>query len=248
VVVVVLLVAVLLAGLRRASTGGRSIERHRRAMDALDELSKRNQASWPGEALTPVPPALTSVALTPGQPPQTARGHFWGAAGGDGGFFQTPRRFVPITLMVAAVLTAAGLALAESIHSPQVIRQGTPHSPGPTGTSVPAASSSSTTLPATTTSSTPPPNTTSGLVLEALSPGAGSAGQQVTLSGSGFIGAHGYIAATFDGVVVPTRCPSEQTCIVTIPAGHSGDATVRLRTSTGESNALVFRFEPSHVS
>jgi hypothetical protein len=47
---------------------------------------------------------------------------------------------------------------------------------------------------------------------------------------------------------VPTRCPTEQTCIVTIPAGHSGEATVRLRTSAGESNPLVFRFEPSHVA
>jgi hypothetical protein len=247
VIVVVLLVAVLLAGLRRASTGGRSIERHRRAMDALDELSRRNQANWHGEALTPVP-VLTSVASTPGQPSPPARGHFWHAAGGDGGWFQTPRRFVPITLMIAAALTAGGLALAETIHSPQVVRQGVSRPPNPSSTSAPAAPSSSTTLPATTTSSTPPPKATSGLVLEALAPGVGSAGQQVTLSGSGFIGAHGYIAATFDGVVVPTRCPSAQTCIVTIPAGHSGEATVRLRTSTGESNALVFRFEPSHVS
>jgi hypothetical protein len=47
---------------------------------------------------------------------------------------------------------------------------------------------------------------------------------------------------------VPTRCPTEQTCIVTIPAGGSGEATVRLRTSAGESNPLVFRFEPSHVA
>lgn len=237
-----------MAGLRRASGGGRSIERHRRAMDALDELSKRNQANWHGEALAPVPPALTSVALTPAEPSPPVRGHFWSAAGGDGGWFRTPRRFVPITLMIAAVLTAAGLALAESIHSPQVIRQGTSHPPNPTSTSAPAASSSSTTLPATTTPSAPPPKATSGLVLEALSPGAGSAGQQITLSGSGFIGAHGYIAATFDGVVVPTRCPTEQTCIVTIPAGGSGEATVRLRTSAGESNPLVFRFEPSHVA
>jgi hypothetical protein len=155
---------------------------------------------------------------------------------------------VPITLVIVAVLAAAGLALAEGIHSPRVIRQGTPHSSNPRGTPTRTASTPSTTLPGTTMPSVSPRHATSGLVLEALSPGVGRAGQQITLSGSGFVGANGYIAATFDGVVVPTRCPTEQTCFATTPAGGSGEATVRLRTSAGESNPLVFRFEPSHVS
>jgi hypothetical protein len=220
-------------------------------MVALDELSKRNQASWHVEAFTAVQPAPTGVELKPGQPSPLARRHFWPAASDVGGRFQSPRRFVPIALIAAAVLTAAGLALVEGIHSPQRIGQGTP-SPTPRTATPAAASSPSTTLPGTTLPATALPaaarsNAASGLVLEALSPGTGSAGQQITLSGSGFVGANGYIAATFDGVVVPTRCPTEQTCLVTAPAGGSGEATVRLRTSAGESNALVFHFEPSHV-
>jgi hypothetical protein len=151
------------------------------------------------------------------------------------------------------VLTAAGLAIAESTHSPQLIPQGAPNSPNPGSTAPRAAASSSTTLPATTFPATtlpsaPRSNATSGLVLSALSPGSGTAVQQITLSGSGFIGVNGYIAATFDGVVVPTRCPTEQTCLVTTPASGSGEATVRLRTSTGESNSLLFHYESSHVS
>jgi hypothetical protein len=248
VVVVVLLVAVVLAGLRRASGGGRSIERHRRAMEALDELSRRNQANWQGYAPTPLHPELTAVGLQPDQSRLSVGPHLFRPAVDTGGRFQTPRRLVPIALTVVAVLTAVGLAVAESIHSPQAVRQGSPHASSPGTTPAPAASSPSTTLPATTVASVPPAKTSSGLVLEALSPGAGSAGQQVTLSGSGFIGAHGYIAATFDGVVVPTRCPTEQTCFATTPARGSGEATVRLRTSAGESNPLVFRFESSHVS
>jgi hypothetical protein len=221
-------------------------------MVALDELSKRNQASWHVEAFTSVHPAPTGAGPEPGQPSLSARRLLGTAAADVGGRFQSPRRFVPITLIVVAVLIAAGLALAEGIHSPQVIRQGTPQSPKPRTTSPAAASNPSTTLPGTTLPGTaghsaPRSNATSGLVLESLSPGVGSAGQRITLSGSGFIGANGYIAATFDGVVAPTRCPTEQTCFVTTPAG-SGEATVRLRTSAGESNSLIFHFEPSHVS
>ena len=221
-------------------------------MVALDELSKRNQASWHVEAFTPAPPAPTSAVPKSGQPSPWARRHLWPVAADAGGRFQSPRRFVPITLIVVAVLTAAALALADGIHSPQAVRQGTPRSPEPRTTSPVAASNPSTTLPGTTLPGTtlpsaPRSNATSGLVLQALSPGIGSPGQQITLSGSGFMGANGYIAATFDGAVVPTRCPTEQTCFVTIPAG-SGEATVRLRTSAGESNSLVFHFESSRVS
>jgi hypothetical protein len=217
-------------------------------MVALDELSRRNQTNWHGGSLTSVYPAPSGVGLQPDLPPASTRGRPFRPAVERGGRFQTSRRVVPIALMIAAVLTAGGLALAEGIHSPQQLRQGTPRPPSQGTAPAPAVSSTSTTISATTVSSAPPPNANSGLVLQALSPGVGSAGQQITLSGSGFIGTDGYIAATFDGVVVPTRCPTEQTCFVTTPARGSGEATVRLRTSAGESNSLVFRFESSHVS
>src|SRR5580700_5306261 len=120
-------------------------------MVALDELSKRNQASWHVEAFTPVPPAPTGVGPKPDEPSPLARRHLWPSASDDGGrFFQSPRRFAPIALIAAAVLTAAGLAIAESTHSPQLIPQGAPNSPNPRSSAPGAAVSSSTTLPGTT--------------------------------------------------------------------------------------------------
>jgi len=80
------------------------------------------------------------------------------------------------------------------------------------------------------------------LALAALSPAAASAGASVTISGTGFIGTNGYVAATFNGRVVPTRCPSEERCIATVPAGLSGSVTVRLQTASGRSNGLTFRY------
>jgi hypothetical protein len=217
-------------------------------MVALDDLSKRNQPGWHGEAPISVLPVVSGVGMNVDHPPPSTRRRLSSAAIEVRARFRTPGRLVPIALIVAAVLTAAGLALAESIHSPEVDRQGSSGGSTPGATPAPAASSSSTTSPATTVPSTPRRTAIPGLVLASLSPGIGSAGQQITLSGSGFIGAGGYIAATFDGVVVPTRCPSEQTCLVTTPARGSGEVTVRLRTSAGESNPLVFRIEPSRVS
>jgi hypothetical protein len=163
--------------------------------------------------------------------------------------------FATAVLVLALVGVGVGVALTSSsgpsrLSAAPPSRVSSGH-PGRRGIA-PRSTSSTTTSSTSTTTSTTVPSTTSSttvvrsgsgtLALAALSPDAATAGESVTLSGSGFIGAHGYVAATFDGRVVPTRCPSEEMCIATVPAGLSGSVTVRLQTASGSSNGLSFRY------
>lgn len=94
---------------------------------------------------------------------------------------------------------------------------------------------------ASTTTSTTPSGATP--VVQALVPATGHAGDQVTVEGSGFFSANGQVFVTFDGTVVPTRCPSEERCIATVPppAGRSA-AVVEVRTTAASSNSVEFRY------
>jgi hypothetical protein len=82
-----------------------------------------------------------------------------------------------------------------------------------------------------------------------MAPAAGSAGQSLTLTGTGFFSAGGHIEVTFGGTAAPTVCPTRSTCIVTVPApGPSGGPStggpqtvpVVIRTDSGTSNSLAF--------
>jgi hypothetical protein len=163
------------------------------------------------------------------------------------------RRLVPVAVVAVTVLAivGAGVALVSSSgpsrHSAAPLsRVSSEHPARPRAvarsTSSATTPSTSTTTPFTTSSTTVVSSGSGTLALAALSPDAATAGKSVTLSGSGFIGANGYVAATFDGRVVPTRCPSDEMCIATVPAGLSGSVTVRLQTTSGRSNGLTFRY------
>jgi len=80
-------------------------------------------------------------------------------------------------------------------------------------------------------------------VLSSLSPASGGAGQSVTISGTNFLSSTGQIVAQFEGQSAPTSCPDATTCTVTVPTlAGQGDVPVTLTTSSGTSNALIFRY------
>ncbi|MDA8268568.1 MAG: IPT/TIG domain-containing protein [Actinomycetota bacterium] len=84
-------------------------------------------------------------------------------------------------------------------------------------------------------------------MISALSPSSGVAGETVTVTGQDFFSADGRIVVRFGGVVVPTRCPDQSTCVVTVPAAVVAGApppavAVTLTTDAGMSNALAFRY------
>lgn len=127
--------------------------------------------------------------------------------------------------LVVMHLRPGGLGAAPSSARPGAQRRG------------PAGSST------TTTSTTA--GGSSGPTITALDPPQGSAGRSVTIRGRGLFSANGSIVVTFEGRVALTRCPTEQRCIATVPTAPHGSfvATVRVRTASGLSNALAFRYD-----
>jgi hypothetical protein len=104
-------------------------------------------------------------------------------------------------------------------------------------------SHSSTTRP-TTTTTLPSAVGAGNLAISALEPPTGASGIQVTIVGSGLFGPGGYVAATFAGSIVPTSCPNETKCVVTVPPAATGTtAIVRIETHGGTSNGLLFRYQ-----
>jgi hypothetical protein len=79
--------------------------------------------------------------------------------------------------------------------------------------------------------------------LGALGPAEGRPGVTVTLVGSGFLSRDGRIVATFGSEPAPTRCPSQDRCLVTVPPGRPGSTVVvRVHTASGTSTGLPFSF------
>jgi len=99
-------------------------------------------------------------------------------------------------------------------------------------------------LPRPVPTSTLPSSVGAGdLVISSLEPATGSSGAQVTIIGSHLFGPGGYLAATFNGSPVPTRCPSESECTAVAPPASPGHtATVRVETHIGISNGLTFHY------
>lgn len=84
-------------------------------------------------------------------------------------------------------------------------------------------------------------------VLSSISPRTGRPGQTVTLSGRGFFSTDGVVITTFVGHPAPTRCPTRERCLVTVPRKPSGSYSVSLHTESGASNALSFTIVPTLV-
>ena len=135
-------------------------------------------------------------------------------------------------------LTLVVVALAAATVTLGVIRHhGSPAPPQASPPVRPAGRAGSGT---TTTSSIP---SGPGPTITALDPSTGSAGQSVTIEGSGLFSADGQVAAYFNGQVVPTTCPSQTSCTATVPAGAPGPETVTVSTDAGTSNGLTFTYQ-----
>ena len=140
----------------------------------------------------------------------------------------------------------AGTAAGSSAPGSSLASQGA-NAPAPTRT---AASSFVASAPAG------PPT------VSALQPAHGQAGQQVVISGTGFLSPNGVITAYFGAVTAPTSCSSPTTCTVTVPpplpsgpagapsgSGSASAATgpgvsvsVTVVTDSGRSNPVSFTY------
>ncbi len=149
-----------------------------------------------------------------------------------------------------AVLCAAGLILLHA--DPSWFTGLRSSSAGEAGGALPggagrrpgrtATTSSSTSAPAPGTSAPAEGSGSGRPVIVSISPANAAAGQQVTISGSGFHSANGIIVAYFGLSKASTRCPSYDRCVATAPAGLSGTVDVRVRTDAGVSNSASFSY------
>jgi hypothetical protein len=152
---------------------------------------------------------------------------------------------------VMLVLAAGGVIVNASFRHPASPHAGrtTSRRAGANTTTVPPRTeplSSTTTTSTTSTTSTTVPTSALGIgtiALAAVSPDSATAGASVTFFGTGFVASSGYLVATFNGRLAPTRCSNEERCVVTVPAGLSGSVTVRLQSASAKSNALLFRYD-----
>lgn len=80
-------------------------------------------------------------------------------------------------------------------------------------------------------------------MIAALTPANGVAGQGIEIAGANFLSSSGQIVATFNGHVVPTSCPAQSTCTVTVPTLPGvNSAQVVITTSAGPSNPATFTY------
>lgn len=119
---------------------------------------------------------------------------------------------------------------------------------GPSNTGGPPASSS------TTNTTNPPSNSTTSAAaangkpaVAAITPDTGAAGQTVKLSGSGFFSSNGRITVMFGHTQAGVNCPSQTSCVVTVPAASSASPSapvaVTVSTTGGTSSPVQFTYK-----
>ncbi len=85
-----------------------------------------------------------------------------------------------------------------------------------------------------------------GPALTAISPAAGVAGQEVTLSGRNLVSSNGVIVVRFGATQARVVCPTQTTCQATVPSqvftGSSRATTVTLSTDRATSKPVVFTY------
>lgn len=81
-------------------------------------------------------------------------------------------------------------------------------------------------------------------MLVSIVPGQGAGGSVVVVHGRNFFSRNGLIVAHVDGRPVPTSCPAQTSCDVTIPhlSRSAGTVPVTITTSSGTSNTLFFHY------
>ncbi len=80
--------------------------------------------------------------------------------------------------------------------------------------------------------------------LLSLVPATGAAGQVVTVSGANLFSPDGHVEAFLGGEDAPTSCPTQTSCLVTVPAlsGPTGSVPLTVETEAGTSNAVSFSY------
>ncbi len=80
--------------------------------------------------------------------------------------------------------------------------------------------------------------------LLSLIPATGAAGQVVTVSGAYLFSPDGHVQAFLGGEDAPTSCPTQTSCLVTVPAlsGSSGSVPLTVEPEAGTSNAVSFSY------
>jgi hypothetical protein len=144
-----------------------------------------------------------------------------------------PRHRYLLMLGAAAIIlggTAIGVLVSNSL--PTHTKRGVAHTRTPSSRTAPPPRSA-----------TVAPRPKPGVIprIYSLTPATGSAGQTLTVSGSGFLSANGSIVATFGSQTTQTSCPTSDQCFVTVPPG-SNTAVVRITTESGVSNPLTFHY------
>ena len=169
----------------------------------------------------------------------------------------------PVLLSALAALAAAGLVLGlvfgtggtPSGPTPSTRANAVPPPAGSSPTTTATTAAPSTTSPSTTspTSTTTPSSTTTaptggspgGPQLSSIVPDGGTAGQLISISGSGLYSpTGGDVLASFGGTVAPTYCSSQTSCLVEVPDLGPSAATVAVTVTTdaGTSNAVSFSY------
>lgn len=145
--------------------------------------------------------------------------------------------------------SSTSAAPAASLHSTPPPATGVRH-PSPSAAArpggTPPASTQARGQPATAISApaVPPGPGSATPYLTTLVPSSGPAGQPVLVAGAGIYSADGLVVGRVGGEQVPIRCPSSDTCILTVPAAPPGTSRVpvTVTTQSGTSNALWFTF------
>jgi hypothetical protein len=160
----------------------------------------------------------------------------------DGADRDSQRWLLAAVVIVAGLVVASGIALAIATNR----GSGTPSPIAAPKTQQGRTESSPTTKGAEreTTTTTAPSIPGAPPQISSLTPGSGSPGQTVTVTGSNFISSDGSIVASFDGQVTATSCPSQDLCTVTVPPPSTGEtsAQVTITTASGTSNAVNFSY------
>ncbi len=208
----------------------------RRALGAMESAVRRARESASGAPL----PALPAR----GRPPQPAE------PTPDPDTIRRPDRWLIASVAVVAALVVVGaIALAVSLgNSPRITAPppstaarapttiaGRQRAPGTTGPFHSTSTSTTTTVPSTTGAAP---------VISSLTPSSGTAGQGIQVAGANFMSSDGQIVATFNGQGVPTSCPAQNTCTITVPPPSPGSqsAQVTITTASGTSNAVTFTY------
>ncbi len=107
------------------------------------------------------------------------------------------------------------------------------------------APTSSVTGPATGTPSAPNPSASGpSPVLNAVTPDAGDAGQVVMVNGSNLFSPDRNIQASFGGQPADISCPTQASCMMTVPllAAPAGTISITVTTEAGTSDAIPFTY------